>query len=56
MAFQLEMLLPKGLKRLRLPSTAGRSPVHFTTSSTHRSMSLDAYLTYLQQKGFLDRQ
>ncbi|KIJ90175.1 hypothetical protein K443DRAFT_686926 [Laccaria amethystina LaAM-08-1] len=44
------------LKRLRLPSTAGRSPVHFTTSSTHRSMSLDAYLTHLQQKGFLDRQ
>lgn len=44
------------LKRLRLASTAGRSPVHFTTSSTHRSMSLDAYLTHLQQKGFLDRQ
>ncbi|KIJ91541.1 hypothetical protein K443DRAFT_685927, partial [Laccaria amethystina LaAM-08-1] len=44
------------LKRLRLLSTAGRSPVHFTTSSTHRSMSLDAYLTHLQQKGFLDRQ
>ncbi|KIJ90130.1 hypothetical protein K443DRAFT_686945 [Laccaria amethystina LaAM-08-1] len=44
------------LKRLRLLSTAGRSPVHFTTSSTHRSMSLDAYLTHLQQKGFADRQ
>jgi hypothetical protein len=44
------------LKCLRLLSTAGRSPVHFTTSSTHRSVSLDAYLTHLQQKGFLDRQ
>ncbi|KIJ99265.1 hypothetical protein K443DRAFT_680105 [Laccaria amethystina LaAM-08-1] len=44
------------LKRLRLLSTVGRSPVHFTTSSTHRSMSLDAHLTHLQQKGFLYRQ
>ncbi|KAF9005035.1 MAGE family-domain-containing protein [Cyathus striatus] len=51
-----DMDLRSHLKRLRLPSTPGRSPVHFTTTATHRSMSTDDYLSVLLRQGYLDRQ
>ncbi|KAJ7704158.1 MAGE family-domain-containing protein [Mycena metata] len=41
------------LKRLQLPNTA---TVAFGASSTHRTLTLDAYLTLLIRQGFLDRQ
>ncbi|KAJ7794173.1 MAGE family-domain-containing protein [Mycena olivaceomarginata] len=41
------------LKRLHLPNT---SSIAFSAASTHRSLSLDAYLTLLLRQGFLDRQ
>ncbi|KAJ7360993.1 hypothetical protein DFH08DRAFT_362829 [Mycena albidolilacea] len=41
------------LKRLRLPAVG---TIGFSTASTHRTLSLDAYLTLLIRQGFLDRQ
>ncbi|KAJ7113007.1 MAGE family-domain-containing protein [Mycena epipterygia] len=41
------------LKRLRLPATG---TIAFSAASTHRSLTLDAYLTILIRQGFLDRQ
>ncbi|KAJ6535046.1 hypothetical protein B0H19DRAFT_437041 [Mycena capillaripes] len=41
------------LKRLRLPATGTTG---FSATSTHRTRSLDAYLTLLMRHGFLDRQ
>lgn len=44
------------LKELGLPSTAGRSPILFTTIATHRAMKVDDYLSLLLRQGYLDRQ
>ncbi|KAJ7487288.1 MAGE family-domain-containing protein [Mycena galericulata] len=41
------------LKRLRLPATG---IVAFSAGSTHRTLTLDAYLTQLNRQGYLDRQ
>jgi hypothetical protein len=39
--------------RLRLPAVG---TIGFSAASTHRTLSLDAYLTLLIRQGFLDRQ
>ncbi|KAJ7751006.1 MAGE family-domain-containing protein [Mycena maculata] len=41
------------LKRLRLPAVG---TIGFSAASTHRTLTLDAYLTTLLRQGFLDRQ
>lgn len=51
-----EGVLRNQLKELGLPSTPGRSPIHFTSISTHRSMKIDDYLSQLLRQGYLDRQ
>lgn len=51
-----ERVLRAHLKELGLPSTAGRSPIHLTTISTHRSLKLDDYLSQLLRQNYLDRQ
>lgn len=45
--------LRSSLKRLRLPSTGD---VAFNTQSTHRTVSVDQFLTTLIRQGYLDRQ
>lgn len=44
------------LKTLRLSSNPNLKPVRFNTSSTVRSMNLDAFLSGLLKQGYLDRQ
>ncbi|XP_006456478.1 hypothetical protein AGABI2DRAFT_122375 [Agaricus bisporus var. bisporus H97] len=51
-----ERALRGQLKELGLPSTAGRSPILFTTIATHRAMKVDDYLSLLLRQGYLDRQ
>lgn len=45
--------LRANLKRLRLPPTA---PITFNERSTHRQMTLDAYLALISRQGYVERQ
>ncbi|TFK51291.1 MAGE-domain-containing protein [Heliocybe sulcata] len=47
-----DLALRAYLKKLRLPQNAS---VNFTTISTHKSLSIDSYLTQLIRQGYLDR-